>query len=471
MHLETIREEGRDIPVYGEYDIVVCGGGPAGVAAAMASARMGRSVLLIESYGFLGGVNTAAGVNGIGGWQHDLDGRPLIAGIGREMMYRLAEQGGADPQEVEQVFLPVSGRPTYREGGLGCYWIRSNPDIVKIVLEDMLIEKGVKLLYHCQAVLPIMQDRIVQGVYLENKSGRYAVKAGIVIDCTGDGDLAARSGAAFQIGHPHSGHCQPMSLIFTVGNADIPPLKYDERTDERDVPILERNRYAEAIKLARNNREIVLNPNELFCAATPVNRDNRSIRSVNFTRVQCADATDADQLTQAEITGRKQVLESILFMRRYVKNCENAFLINILPQIGIRESRRITGSYVLTQDDVLNGARFPDSIARGIYLLDIHNLEGVGKSTLRLLDQPYDIPYRSLVPLQIDNLLVAGRCISGDHGALASYRIISHCLATGEAAGTAAALAIKNKQKPRDISIEILQQCLVNQGANIGEDL
>jgi hypothetical protein len=215
----------------------------------------------------------------------------------------------------------------------------------------------------------------------------------------------------------------------------------------------------------------VLNPNELFCAATPVNRDNRSIRSVNFTRVQCADATDADQLTQAEITGRKQVLESILFMRRYVKNCENAFLINILPQIGIRESRRITGSYVLTQDDVLNGARFPDSIARGIYLLDIHNLEGVGKSTLRLLDQPYDIPYRSLVPLQIDNLLVAGRCISGDHGALASYRIISHCLATGEAAGTAAALAIKNKQKPRDISIEILQQCLVNQGANIGEDL
>jgi hypothetical protein len=464
----TVREASREVPVREEVDVVVCGGGSSGVAAALAAARMGMRVSLVESYGFLGGVNTAAGVNGVGGWQHDLDGRPLIQGIPMMIMKELAKRGGAEIQTVEEVFRPKDKRPSYREGGLGCYWIRTNPDYMKITLDALMEEAGVRLLYHALAVMPIMDGEKVKGVFVESKSGRQAILAKVVIDCTGDGDIAARAGAEYDIGRPDDGYCQPMSLIFTVGNADLPELNYKLGSDESHLDPLERNRYEGAIKLARERGEIVLNPNELFCSATPVNNRFKDVRSVNFTRIQKMDATNADDLTRAEIIGRKQVVETLNFMRKYVRNCENAYLINILPQVGIRESRRIRGEYTVTGDDVMNGARFPDAIARGIYLLDIHNVSGVNASTLQMLDQPYDIPYRSLVPKGIDNLLVAGRCISGDHIALASFRIQSHCMAVGEAAGTAAALAVSSNKKPSDIEIEKLREQLTKNGCNVG---
>lgn len=464
----TITEVSREVPVREQVDVVVCGGGPAGVCAVLAAARMGMKVSLVESYGFLGGVNTAAGVNGIGGWQHDLDGRPLVQGIPMKIMFELAKRGGANIRQVEEIFRPVEKRPTYREGALGCYWIQSNPDYMKITLDDLMEQAGVNVLYHANAVMPIMDGEVIKGVFIESKSGRQAILAKVVIDCTGDGDIAARAGAEFDIGRPNDGYCQPMSLIFTVGNANVPTLNYKEGADESHLPELERERYKGAIKLARERGEIVLNPNELFCAATPVNNDNPDVRSINYTRIQKLSATDADELTKAEIIGRKQVLEAINFMRKYVRDCENAYLINILPQIGIRESRRIRGEYVLTGEDVMNGARFEDCIARGIYLLDIHNITGVADSTLKLLDQPYDIPYRCLVPRCIENLLVAGRCISGDHVALASYRIMSHCMATGEAAGTAAALAVSLGQFPREIDVKKLREQLDKNGANVG---
>ena len=345
---------------------------------------------------------------------------------------------------------------------------RSNPDYMKITLDELMEQAGVNVLYHANAVMPIMDGEVIKGVFIESKSGRQAILAKVVIDCTGDGDIAARAGAEFDIGRPGDGYCQPMSLIFTAGNANVPELNYKEGVDESHLPELERERYKGAIKLARERGEIVLNPNELFCAATPVNNDNPDVRSINYTRIQKFSAIDADELTRAEIIGRKQVLEAINFMRKYIRNCENAYLINILPQIGIRESRRIKGDYVLTGEDIMNGARFEDCIARGIYLLDIHNITGVADSTLKLLDQPYDIPYRCLVPRGIENLLVAGRCISGDHVALASYRIMSHCMATGEAAGTAAALAVNLGQFPREIDVKKLREQLDKNGANVG---
>lgn len=472
MERITIQEASREIPVRCETDIVICGGGPAGVGAALAAARSGKRVTLVESSGFLGGAVTNAGINGIGGWQHDLDGRPLITGIAQEVIVDVSRQSGSNMELVNNTFKHRHQKPTYREGGLGCYWLNINPDMMKIVLERKLCEAGVKLLYHCSAVYPIMEKDEIKGIYIESKSGREAILAKIVIDCTGDGDIAFRAGADFWKGDPETGFCQPGSLIFTAARANVPPMNYNlDNGDERDVSPLERNRYELAILLARERGEITENPNELFCSATPLNLSDPSVRSVNFTRLQGLDVTDVESWTAAEISGRKQVLESLDFMRKYIRGSENAYLVYILPQVGARESRRIHGDYVLTKDDVLSGKRFDDCICRGIYMLDIHNANGVGKSTLHMLDQPYDIPYRCLLPCGIENLLVAGRCISGDHTALASYRIISHCMQTGQAAGTAAVEALDSQVRVRNISRSNLKNRLEKAGCNLGTDL
>ena len=195
--VRQILEPERMIDVYAQVDVVVSGGGPAGVCAALAAARRGQKVVLVEQMGFMGGVHTASGVNGIGGWQHDLDGRPLIAGIPRELITRLAQLGGADMHVVNNVFRHRHERPTYREGGLGCYWINSNPEYMKILLDRMLVEAGVNVVLHANAVRPIMDGNRVCGLFMESKSGRQAILAKVTIDATGDGDIAARAGAAF----------------------------------------------------------------------------------------------------------------------------------------------------------------------------------------------------------------------------------------------------------------------------------
>ncbi len=465
----TVHEAAREVSVREQVDVVVCGGGPAGVGAAIAAARMGMTVTLVESFGFLGGMITAAGVNGIGGWQHDLDGRPLVQGIAMDIMRKLARIGGVSEADVERVFTPVDRRPTYREGSLGCYWLDTNPEYMKIALDEMMEQEGVKVILHANAVMPVMDGNAVRGIFIESKSGRQAILAKITIDCTGDGDIAARAGAEFDIGRPEDGACQPMTMIFTVGNADIPPMSQKLSEDKSHLEPLVRNRYEGAVRLARERGEIVLNPNDIFCAATPLDRRYRHVRSVNFTRIQKMDATNVDDLTKAEILGRKQVLEAVSFMRKYVLGCDEAFLISMPATIGIRESRRIKGEYTLTGDDIQNGARFDDCILRAIYLIDIHNPTDVGKpSTLKMLDQPYDIPYRCLVPQGIENLLVAGRCISGDIVALSSFRIQSHCIGLGEAAGTAAALAISMDRTPRQLDASKLREILTRNGANVG---
>ncbi len=468
MH-QTVREAAREIPVRWTTDILVCGGGPAGVGAALAAARAGKRVVLIESYGFLGGAVTNAGINGIGGWQHDLDGRPLVTGIAQELITEVSRESGGDMEQVRSVFAHRHQRPTYREGGLGCYWLNINPSMMKIVLDRKMEAAGVQLLYHCHAVYPIMDGNVIQGVYIESKSGREAILAEIVIDCTGDGDIAFRAGAELWMGEEETGLCQPGSLLFTVAHADVPPLNYSlGAEDESHLPPLERNRYAGAIQRARQRGEIVENPNELFCAATPIQASDPHIRSVNFTRLQKIDATDVESLTAAELSGRRQVLEAVSFMRRYIRGCEEAYLLYIQPQVGIRESRRIRGECVLTKEDVLSGKRFEDCVCRGIYLLDIHNASGVANSTLHMLDQPYDIPFRALVPCGVESLLVAGRCISGDHTALASYRIISHCIQTGQAAGTAAAEALDSRVRVRNVDSTALKRRLEEAGCNVG---
>ncbi|MEG0766714.1 MAG: FAD-dependent oxidoreductase, partial [Clostridia bacterium] len=238
--------------------------------------------------------------------------------------------------------------------------------------------------------------------------------------------------------------------------------------NQSHLPEHARDRYALAVRHAREAGEIRYNPNDIFCAATPVDRHHPETLSVNFTRIQRLSAVDADELTQAEMLGREQVHEALHFMKKYVIGNEEAYLVNVPPYIGVRESRRILGEAYLTADDIKRGTRFPDAIARGIYMIDTHNPTAIGEpSHLEYLDQPYDIPYGCLLPKGRENLLVAGRCISGDTVALSSFRILAACMNTGEAAGAAAALSVKSHVSPRKLDVGALQQSLEAMGAHI----
>ncbi|EFK96522.1 FAD dependent oxidoreductase [sediment metagenome] len=463
---KVITEPAREVPVRDEVDVLVCGGGCAGVAAALAAARNGARTCLVEHYGFAGGTLTAAGVNGIGGYQHDLDGRPLVSGIPIEIVQRLAEADGASPESVARLTRPVDSGPVAGLG-LNVYWVQAHPEKAKGVFDDMLGEAGVRILYHADAVMPVMEGSRVRGAFVESKSGREAILARVLVDCTGDGDIAARAGAPFDLGRPGDGACQPMTAIFTV--ADWSARAHNDAMKSEPLAA---GRYQGYVARSRADGEIALNPNDIFCAATYLDDRESRAASVNFTRVQGLSALDAGELSRAEVLGRRQVAEAVRFMRKHMAGGANCALISVAAQIGIRESRRILGDYVLTGQDVQGAARFPDAVARGIYTLDIHNPTEVGKpSALIELEKPYDIPYRCLVPRGVEGLLVAGRCISGDHIALSSYRIQSHCMAMGQAAGTAAALAAAAGKRPRELDVGLLRRRLGEDGANTGEKL
>lgn len=468
--MQLISEPARDIPVRDQVDVAVCGGGVSGVIAALAAARCGARTVLIEHHGFLGGVNTAAMVNGIGGWQYDLDGAPLIGGIPLEVVRRIVEAGNGDTVQVDRLAVHRGAPPDYRDGGLGCYWIGTNPEASKWALDRLMEEAGVRVLLHADAVRPIVDGPRVVGVFVESKSGREAILAKAVIDCTGDGDVAARAGAEFAIGRPGDGACQPMTAIYVAGNAAAPRLWYGDPARDPEADPLRRERFAGAVRDARDKGTLFRNPNDLFCAATPLSRADERTHAVNFTRIQGRSAIDVTELSAAESEGRQQVREAIAFQRTYMPGCADAYLVQVAPHIGIRESRRILGDHVLTGEEILAGTHFPDAIARGIYLLDIHNPTEVGRpSMLRMLDRPYSIPYRCLLPRGLDGLLVAGRCISGDATALASYRVQSHAMALGQAAGTAAALAAQRSITPRELPATELRDALRTAGANVGD--
>lgn len=462
--MKTIQET-LETEISAETDVLVCGGGPAGCAAAIAAARNGCSVILTEYQGFLGGVPAAAGVNGIGTFYWDLDGRVLISGIPQELVSRIYLASDGNKEFLKTIFTPREGAPDYKET-FGGFFLNSNPEMVKIILDEMMREAGVRVLLETQVVRPLMEGKKVIGAVTESKSGRRAILAGTVIDCTGDGDIAARAGAEFETGRPEDHLCQPMSQIFVTSGTNYPELYYGTGEDPDPNP-LTRFRFRGAVKDAREKGILKENPNDILCAATPLSRNDPTVRAVNFTRIQKYSALDTDQKSAALAAGRRQVLEAMNFIRSYVPGGSNAKLAQIYTTIGVRESRRITGEYRLTAEDVMQGRRFPDSIARGLYLLDIHNPDKVGvPSTLIRLKQPYDIPFRILVPRGLEGILVAGRCVSTDHVALSSCRIMSHCMAMGEAAGTAAALAKQTRTAAGLVDPSALQSLLSANGAN-----
>lgn len=414
------------------YDVIISGGGLTGVAAALASKRNGlKDVLLIERYGFLGGMATTALINPFMSYfksqMEYSEENQLVFGIFREILDRLNELGG------------LKGKTIF------------DTEIMKLILNRMIVETDVDILFHTYVISVNKKDNgnMIESIRIVNKSGSSDIKGKIFIDCTGDADVAYMAGVPYKMGREEDGFSQPMTMCFRVAGVDR--SKLPSRGEINKI-------YSEAVSRGEitNLRENVL----FFDTIQP------DVIHFNTTRIVMKNATNAEELTQAELMAREQCWEMFGFLKKYISGFENSYLQLTAPQIGVRESRRIIGKYVLTEEDVLKGRKFDDSICYSAYTIDIHNPAGTG-TIIKNLNKGdyYGIPYRCLLPINISNLLVAGRPISSTHEAHSSLRVMPICTAMGEAAGTAAALSIKNNIMPDILDSKLLRQKLIENKA------
>lgn len=448
----------KEIPIVEEFEVVVAGGGPAGIAAAVASARNGARTLLIERYGFLGG-NATASLVGPFMTSYSLDGRQqLIRGIFEELVLRMETVGGTVHPSKVPAGSPYSGFIVFGHDKVTPF----DPEAVKFVAEEMCLEAGVELLYHSFVVDALLQGDTVRGVVVANKAGLEAFRAQVVVDCTADADVAARAGVPFEMGRPDDGLTQPMTLFFRVAGVD------DRRVAEYIAAHPEDRRpFASLIREARERGEFPI-PREGIGMYRTL---EEGVWRINTTRIQRLFGTDPRDLTRAQVEGRRQVLFLLRFFRERLPGFENCRLLDTAAQVGVRETRRIVGEYTLTAEDIAQGREFEDVVALAGYPFDIHSPTGSGGGATGELCSAnvYEIPYRCLVPVNRDGLLVAGRCVSATHEALGAIRVMPTAFALGQAAGTAAALAVRSELPPRRVPVETLQRTLLWQGAYLGE--
>ena len=413
-----------------KYDVIVLGGGFAGVAAAVAAAREGAKTLLVEKGNALGGAAVNCLVNPFMPYSTKIDGIPtsLSQGIFTEINRRLEARSAI----VRRHFLEEE---------------------LKFVLNEMVLESGAELLFHAYLYEVKKESGKIRSILVATKCGPVELEANTFVDASGDAQLAYLAGCPTVLGREPDHLCQPMTLCFRVGNVDRERFLAGRPAFQMA--------YAEAKKAGRitNPREDVL----VFKFLVP------NVLHFNTTRIVKKNPTDPFDVTVAEIEARRQVEEIYEFLKENADGLENSFLMSTASEIGVRESRMIVGDYVLTEGDCRGFAKFPDAIAACNYDIDIHNPEGSGTSHYYFPEgEYYTIPYRSLIPKEAENLLVAGRCISSDHGAQASYRIMPTVCTLGEAAGTAAGIAVRAGVGVREISIKDLQSTLKNHGAFLG---
>jgi hypothetical protein len=444
---KTIEEPARQVPLYGEYEVVVLGGGPAGIAAAVAAARAGRRTLLIERYGFLGGMGTAAGVTNFCGLHASVYGEMhrVVQGIASDLLGRIDRLGGLNAPHL------ILGKILAQAYDTAAY---------KIAADDLLLSHKVDILFHALGAGVVMHDdRRINALMVETKAGRQAVRADIFIDCSGDGDLAAWAGARYEVGDSNGSMLYP-SMMFRLNGID--PEKAGDAW--RTIPAL-----MEQAEAAGTHH---------FPRKAAIVRPQRSQIEwrVNFTQLAREDGSainglEPDDLTRGEIEGRRQALNAFDFLRT-VPGFEKSYIVDLPPQLGIRETRRVVGGYMLSGDDVLGCAAFDDSIGVNGWPMESHV---AGDVIFKFPPIPEsrgfnELPYRMLTPEGIDNLLVAGRCASMTHDGQSAARVSGACFVMGEAAGTAAALALGGNTNPRDIDVGKLQGQLRQQGAFLGRD-
>ena len=453
----TITEPQREIPVRAEVDVLVVGGGPAGIMAARAAAGKGLRVMLIESRGYLGG-NLTIGLPILG--YLGRKGNQIIKGLPQLFIDRLRARGAAGEHRPCKLHVSLT---------------IIDPEEAKTVALEMLQEVGVEVLLYVFCADVVKNGDAVEGVVIESKAGREAILAKTVIDCTGDGDIAYRAGAPMNYGN-EKGIPQPPTLMFSMRGVDSRKLR-DAVADHPDV------------------YDIDFIPNEFFraddnCTFVGFRNQIKKAREagyklpvertifmtgmapdewwVNMSRVNGIDATDPAQYTQGEIICAEQNEEIVRYLKAYIPGFENAYVDRVAPFMGIRETRRIVGEYILTEDDIFNCARFDDVISVASYPVDLHHPVG-GDCSLYWCPDCYDIPYRCLIPQKIDGLIVAGRNVSMTHLALASARVMAPAMALGEAAGKAAALSVKENVELRDLDVRKLQESLKAEGVYFRE--
>jgi hypothetical protein len=446
----------------GDTDVLVVGGGPAGLGAAIAAADAGASVVLAERYGFLGGNATAALVMPLMSFHTDMGrmqsaanatllptdhgpGKPVVDGVLGRLLERLVSAGGAIA-------------PSLATG----YVVPFDPEWFKLIALELLDEAGVQFLFHAFAsgVLPGNE-----GVIFETKSGPLVIRAKVIVDCTGDADVAVQAGAPCEVGRA-DGLVQPMTLMFRV--TEFRRAAFEAYVRENPKEWRGVHGLWALVRRATEAGELDLPREDMLFFATPHDAEV-SVNSTRVTRVLGADVWD---LSYAEWCSRRQMRQIAAFLRRYVPGFEDSYVVQSGVQIGVRETRRVVGEYQLNADDVLSARKFDDAIARGAYPVDIHNPKGSGTVLMRLpAGQAYDIPLRCLLPKNTERLMVAGRCISGTHEAHSSYRVMPIVMATGQAAGVCAALAAKRASTPRNVPVEAVQRELLRQGASLRSEL
>ena len=442
----TFTEPARATPVFGEYDVVIVGGGPAGIAAAAAAARAGQRTLLIERYGFLGGMGTAAGVTNFCGLHANVHGtiKQVVHGSADDLLARMEQLGG-----LSQPHLLFGGKIAAQA---------YDNTALKIAADEVVLASGAELLFHAQVVGVLMDaPERIGAVLIETKSGRAAVVGRIYIDCSGDGDLSFHAGVPFEKGT--SGHDMMYpSTMFRVNGVD--PARAGDAWNHfgRLMEEAERGgrRFPRKTPIIRPQK----NPVEWRANVTQLSNPDGSP----------VDGTDARQLSRGEVEGRRQIVDFFQFLRESAPGFDQSYILEIAPQVGIRETRRIVGEYQLTEGDVLQCVSFVDTIGVNGWPIEEHV---AGNIVFKWQDTPAargfnHLPYRMLLPLRVNNLLVAGRCGSMTHMGQSAARVTGGCLVMGQAAGTAAALAIESSSVPREVEPATLQQRLEAAGAYLG---
>lgn len=419
-------ESPRRIPIRSDVDVVVCGGGPAGVGAALAAAREGARTLLLERYGMLGGLWTAGLLNPF----FEARGRGYIVA---ELIDRLTRAGAWQPWRWADTF---------------------DVETMKRTLDEMMAAAGVEVLLYSLVTDAIVADGRLRGVVIESKAGREAVTAQCVIDTTGDGDVAARAGCGYESGRELDSLVQPMTLMFEVRGL--------HGFEQENAPALF-DLMSDAIEAHGLGVEMPVGR----CGYAPwiITTPGQGTAAVQTTHVYRLNPLDPADLTRGTIEGRRQVAEMMRVLQR-VPGLEQLELAGTAATLGVRESRRVCGHYLLTLDDLAAGRRFPDAVTKCGFGVDIHEpAPGAGVASGHGAKmQPYEIPYRCLVPAEVNGLLVAGRCISGSHEAHASYRVTGTCMGLGQAAGLAAAWAVQDGLALQRVPGDVLRSALAERG-------